>query len=205
MKTEKSVEDGKLTNEEVGLLQRRLDGIKLRINQGDMSFDYVKNGLQLIAEKKILGDFKITTIPFDPVFIGEGWKAEKQEKDFVSEEVDFTRAGYVSCLKEGETSIKGEEHLRRLKESGCKPYGANLFLALWRDWETKKKDCLLERAYQAEIIGDYIDFPDDIFLSPVGGRHCVLCLFRCDDGEWHWGAFWLEGGWLALHVSVVSP
>jgi len=57
-------------------LQRRLDGIKLRVNQGDISFDFARNGLQLIAEKKIfvgITDLKVTPIPFTPDF-------EREEK-----------------------------------------------------------------------------------------------------------------------------
>jgi len=152
-----------------------------------------------------IGDFKITTIPFNSNFIGEGWKAEDPEKKFISTEVDLAQAGYVSCLKEGETSIKGEEHLRRLKEGGYKPYGANLFLALWEDWKENKKNCLLERAYRAGIIKNYIDFPDDIFLFLVGGGRSVLYLSRYDDGRWNWCARWLGNDWDARHVSVVSP
>jgi len=184
---------------------------RFRASMGDMAEKIVGS----INDDDIVGalnmilsaiDFKITTIPFDPVFIGNNWKNEDEDKKPTKPtEVDIAKVGLFTSLKEGDPSIKGEEHLRRLKEAGHKPYGANLFMALWKDWEAKKETCLLEKAYQAGIIGGYIDFPDDIFLDPVDGRRYVLYLYRSVGGGWDWGVDWLESAWYARHASVVAP
>lgn len=56
MKTAPAVEDGKLTNEGLGALQRRLNEITRRINEGTLTYDYAMDGLQRTIEGRIAGE-----------------------------------------------------------------------------------------------------------------------------------------------------
>jgi len=153
-------------------------------------------------------DLKIATAPFDPVnFISEGWKdvaEDRDEKSAALKEVDITRVRFVFCLRDGETSIKGEEKLHRLKENGDIRLGATLFMGLWKDYQLDKENSVLERAYQVGIIRDYIDFFGNILLDPHSRRH-VLYLYRRSDGPWDWSVYWLRNGWNVKHLSAVFP
>jgi len=153
-------------------------------------------------------DFKITPAPFDPKsFIGEGWQdivGERDERSAKLTEVDFAKAKFVSCLEKGESSIKGEEKLRRLKETGNIRLGATVSMGLWQDYQSNGKNSVLERLYQAGTIKDFLDFFGTVLLGPGGYRY-VLYLYRRDDGEWHWGVDWLEDGWRVRYLSAVLP
>lgn len=153
-------------------------------------------------------DLKIATTSFDPItFIGEEWKIipeDQDEKSVALEEVDFTKVKSVSCLNEGESSIKGEEKLRRLKESSNIRLGATVFMALWNDYQANGRNSILERLYKEEIIGNYIDFFGTILLDP-DGNHNVLYLYRHDNGEWHRNVNWLGFDWDFGVLSAVLP
>jgi len=154
------------------------------------------------------GNFKIATALFDPVsFIGKSWQGiaeDRDERSATLKEVDITKAKFVSCLRDGETLIRGEEKLRRLKENGDIRLGATLFMGLWKDYQSDKENSVLECAYQAGIIGDYIDFFGNILLGPSGSRR-VLSLYRHFYGKWDWLVHWLGGVWGVRHLSAVFP
>ena len=149
------------------------------------------------------GDTKVALRPFDPLqFIGKGWSLIAEEHDVRNDaftEVDFDKVSYEFCLKEGETSIKGEEKLKRMKESGNIRLGATTFMGLWGDYRARKENSVLERFYREQKI-IYLDFFGDVLLDP-GGHRCVLCLLR-GGGEWYWYFDWLERGWDARLPSV---
>jgi len=202
METEKTVQDGKITNEELGTLQRKLDEVKLRTKKG-LPLPLVLNKLQQLIETS----FKITPKPFDLSMLGDGWEELEGEKDKRSanlQEVDLLKVKFVSCLETGEALIKGEEKLCRLKESGDVLHGSALFMALWEDYQEKKENSLLEQLYQTGLIKGYLDFPGNVFRSP-DGRRCVLYFARDSADGWRWLAFWLERGWRVGDLSVVSP
>ncbi len=162
---------------------------------------FLKNGGRMLP-----GNLCVATAPFDPEqFIGKEWKTLSEEQDKRAQylgEVDFSRAAFLSCLKDGEKFVKGEEKLRRLKDSGRIRYGVTVFMGLWKNHQDNKEDSVLECLYREKGI-TYIDFFGDVLLSPDGYRF-VLYLYRDDDGAWGWGCDWLESDWYVEDVSAVS-
>lgn len=148
-------------------------------------------------------------------FLGADWKVWKGpadgqglegEEDRDSRNLDITEVDWVqvlreTCLKSDETSIKGEEKLRRLKEMGHIRLGENAFLALWQDYQANKKKSVLEWLYTTFGV-TYLDFFGLILRGPGGGRY-VLYLYRYGDGQWLWYARWLGRGWHAGNFSAL--
>jgi hypothetical protein len=153
-----------------------------------------------------IGDMKITVKPFSPVkYLGFGWKIivdEHDERNDCLIEVDFNKVDFVTCLKENETSITGEEKLKRLKESKQIRYGATTFMGLWNDYQTRKGNSVLETLFRTKNI-THLDFFGDVLLRPDGGR-LVLSLCRDCDGQWRWSYGWLDHDWIVTRLSVVS-
>lgn len=164
------------------------------------------------------GGLKVATAPFDPQkFINNEWKfwrgpkdgnglEGEEERDKVSmtlSEVDFEKADFLTCLEQGESSVRGEEKLARLHKLNRTLYGANVFAGLWADYQQNKAQSVLEKLYQQKGI-TYIDFSGDILRNP-DGRRCVLCFCRHDDGSWRWHYFyWLDDDWHGQRFAVAS-
>lgn len=195
-----------------------LDGDRLQKEVIDLSPEefgarftaFLKNGTRFIfGEPRI-----IQAKPFNPAeFIGEGWAIWKGsadgltgEEDFdprsrALAEIDITRLRFEACLREGESSIKGEDKIRRLKE--MKDFirlGGNAFLGFWEDYQANKENSALESIYRTHKIR-FIDFPDDIIRHP-GGDRSVLYLYRRVGGEWDWHVRWLGRDWYASNPSA---
>lgn len=208
-----------------GEMYRDLDGqlweIKRQLRQqGGYPYnpELLKKHLQAAIEGRFLfGDPKvIRTAPFNPVeFLGKGWAfwrgsaggdglTGEEDADLRSRalvEIDTTRLRFETCLREGESSIKGEEKIRRLKE---KPdfirLGGNAFLGFWLDYQASKENSALEHLYRTRRI-TFIDFPGDILRSSDGYRS-MLYLCRRGHGGWDWDVCWLENDWFADNPSV---
>lgn len=193
-------------------LQSEVVGLKpTEIGQRFTAF--LNNGCRLmVGESKVVRTNP--NLKFNPAeFIGEGWtiwkgpangdglsgKAEVDERSPALMEVDLSKALFESCLKQGESSIKGEEKLRRLRESGNIQFGGNVFLALWQDYQQNKENSCLEWLYRNHKIS-WMSFFGLVLRNP-NGRRCVLCLFRY-DGEWDWSYSWLGYVWRAGGPSV---
>ncbi len=150
------------------------------------------------------GGLKITPRPFDPVkFIGEKWSLIPEEHDVRCDtltEVDFSKVEFETCLKDGESSIKGEEKLVRLKANGNTRLGATVFMGLWEDYQTNKENSVLDRLYKEQGL-TYLDFFGDVLLYPHGNRY-VLYLYRGDGGQWRWHCYWLGSDWSAHRRSA---
>ncbi|MDP2910418.1 MAG: hypothetical protein Q8N58_01365 [bacterium] len=192
-------------NTDWGLLSSEAiqDIINNPVETGKHFANFLKNG----ARMPLIGDFKIATAPFDFSFDGKGWKTIPEEEDERSAkltEVDFAKVKFVSCLHEGENSIKGEEKLRRLKEASDIRLSAPVFMGLWQDYQSKKENSVLERLYQAGAIKGHLDFFGTILLDPDGDR-CVLRLYRRGDGRWSWNVCWFKNGWRVESLSAVLP
>lgn len=138
-------------------------------------------------------------------FLGEGWDVvEQDERALALTQVDFTQIQFVTGLKEKETSIKGEEKLRRLKEEqpSLIRHGGNQFLALWQDYQKNGADSVLEGLRKTKGI-IYLDFLGLILRGPRG-HWCVLFLYwRGDSWDWHYR--WLARDWRVRRFSVASP
>lgn len=164
---------------------------------GNRFTTFLKNGARVSIDS-----MKITPKPFDPVkFIGNKWSLVADEHDARCDaltEVDFSKVLFETCLKDGETSITGEEKLKRLKANGNIRLGASVFLGFWEDYQVRKEDSTLEHFYFEKGI-TYLDFFGDVLLGPFSLRG-VLFLCRDVGGSWDWG--WLGRGWGARHFSA---
>ena len=139
------------------------------------------------------------TQPFNPsTFIGEGWSIEEEdERSLALTEVDLNEIRFETMLKRGETSITGEEKLKRLKTSGNIRLDAKIFYTLW---ENKN---LIPESWKEKVNGSirFIYFDGTVLCSPRGSRY-VLCLCWVGGG-WHWRCNWLGLGWGAYDTSAV--
>ena len=176
---------------------------------------FLNNGAKLI-----IGEPKIITIerskPFDPSAfkgLGKGWTTWKgpsegdgltgeEEQDARSlklTELDLTKVQFESCLRKGESSIKGEEKYKRLTHEHAEKIrlDAQVFLTLWENQH------LIPASGKELTNGNttYVFFDGTILRSPGGGRF-VLCLYW-SDGEWQWGCDWLGSDWDARSLSAL--
>ena len=139
------------------------------------------------------------TSAFDPVaFIGEGWSiVEQDERSLKLSEVDLTKVNFETMLKDRESSVVGEEKLKRLIESGYIRLDAKVFQTLWENQH------LIPESWKQKTNGNttYIFF-NGTFLRDSYGRRCVLYLCW-DGGEWDWGCRWLDDEFDAFSPSLV--
>ncbi|MBI4992129.1 MAG: hypothetical protein HZB99_02825 [Candidatus Harrisonbacteria bacterium] len=153
---------------------------------------FLKNGGKvLVGEPKIL---KIDRAkPFDPVaFIGKGWSVVGEDTDARSEaltEVDLSKVRFETMLNPNETSITGEEKLKRLKKAGHIRLDAKVFQTLWEN------QLLIPESWKEKVNGNirFIFFDGTVLRYPDGDRY-VLCLYWF-DGRWHWSCNWLGSDW----------
>ena len=154
--------------------------------------------------KVIVGEPKVVAINrnrFNPKkFIGDGWSIQSDETDARSialTELDLTKVELRTMLKDGETYIKGEEKLKRLKASGLVRLDADIFLTLWENQH------LIPESWKEKVNGNtrYIFFDGTVLRDSVG-RRCVLYLYW-HVGAWSWDVIWLDVGWDASDPSAV--
>jgi hypothetical protein len=149
---------------------------------------------------------------FDPAsFVGANWTIwrgpangkglegdeDQDERSLALTEVDLSKVLFKSTLKARESSVNGEEKLRRLKAMNVIRLDAGVFQTFWEHREE------LPESWKKDENGNvrYIYFDGTILRDPCGNR-CVLCLFF-DDGRWHWDYNWLGGDWNAQRPSAV--
>jgi len=199
--TGQQFEMGKLVAEKLGAMKADGEEIQSAIKSSDHPFwsDLVKHFSSQKAGILVID----RTTPFNPAeFIGSGWTIEIEEEDERSlalTEVDFSKIRLETMLKKGETSINGEEKLKRLKEAGHIRLDAKVFQTLWKD------KTLIPESWKKKMNGNttYIFFDGTILRIPSSGR-CVLCLCW-DDGGWRWGCYWLGDDWGGCGPSAVCP
>ena len=182
------------------------------VGAGQRFTAFINNGCRLIiGEPKII---RIADPRFNPTeFIGSGrtiWKGpadgdglegeeELDKRSLVLTEADLSAALFESCLKNGESSIKGEEKLKRLRASGNVQFGGNVFLALWHDYQSNKENSCLEWLWRNRKIS-WMSFFGLVLRFPLGNRY-VLSLSRIAD-EWFWSYDWLGDAWSADCLSA---
>ena len=157
---------------------------------------FLKNGGRVI-----FGEPKIVKIdrsqPFGPVkFLGEGWSiAEQDERSLALTEIDLAKVWLETTLRDGETRVRGEEKLRRLKEAGHIRLDVRVFQTLWEN------QALIPESWKQKTNGEttYICFDGTVLRNPRGYRYGLSLYW--DDGQWHWNYDWLEYGW---HVNIPS-
>jgi len=140
------------------------------------------------------------TKPFEPIFVCKWFTIEKDETDVRSmalSEIDLTKVRFVAMLKEGETSITGEERLKRLKAAGYIRLDAKFFQTLW---ENKQ---FIPESWKQKVNGNMCSIHfDGTVLRDLRGHRCVqgICL---RNNEWDWDCRWLDGNWNAHDLSAV--
>ncbi|MFZ0932061.1 MAG: hypothetical protein WAN11_25910 [Syntrophobacteraceae bacterium] len=159
---------------------------------------FLKNGARLqISAPGILKIDRTKT--FDPAgFIGEGWSiVEEDERSLTLYEVDLGSVQFEHMLKDGESRIKGEEKLRRLKKNGFVRLDARIFETLWENQH------LIPKTWKEKTNGNttYIFFDGTILRGPDGYRLVLYLYWR--DGRWGWCYYWLGRGWYADRPSAV--
>lgn len=154
----------------------------------------------------ILGDLMLACAKtFDPKFIGKGWTIWKgpadgnglegeEERDKRADElsvIDWEEVLMETHLQENETSVHGEEKLKRAKASGNIQLGDKAFISLWEDYKANGNNSALEKLRLKGV--KIIYFFGTVLRSPDGSR-CVLFLYL-DGSVWDWVFLWLGNQW----------
>lgn len=207
------IRNGQLSLEQVEFWLNLSYEVRVRYTQPD--FRSVANGLATItliplalALDKALGPSS---------FIGEKWTFWKGpadgdgtqgDEDYVSEPdtVDFAQLVCETHLQGKETTIDGEEKVRRTRTGANRQLGDKTFLALWNNWLAcqtagKPEDSILECLWRSGKIKSIIYFFGRILRDPSGYRY-VLFLYRSGGGLWHWDYNWLGNHWNAGSPSI---
>lgn len=160
---------------------------------------FLRNGGRVIV-----GEPKVITINrgrFNPAeFIGEGWSIVAEETDQRSvalTELDLTRVQHVTMLRDGETYVKGEEKLKRLKKDGRIRLDADVFHTLWENQH------LIPESWKEPINGNtrFVYFDGTVLRDSDGDRYVLyLCWL---DGQWYWLVTWLDFDWYDDSPSAV--
>jgi hypothetical protein len=137
--------------------------------------------------------------PFDPEqFMGMGWTIGEQIGRRTEDNLDAERIVGKNYLREGESSLIGEERLLRIKVMPDVQLDADDFLALWQE----KDHVTLEWLYDTKGI-TFLSFWGTILRDPSGYR-IVLYLHRDEDGLWYGLYFRVDcDGWDASNPSSV--
>lgn len=127
---------------------------------------------------------------FDPVkFIDSGWSIVAEDvRSLALTEIDFTKVRFESGLKEGESSITGEQKLERLKTMPEIRLDAKIGQALY---EEKGQPTL--RWLHDNFGVSWFEMSGTVLRSS-GGNRCFLCLGRDGGGSWDWRCLWLGRG-----------
>ena len=159
---------------------------------------FLKSGRRVIVgEPKVIPIDRASA--FDPVaFIGNGWSiVEEDERSLALTEVDLSKVSFETMLENGESSVVGEEKLKRLKAQGNIRLDAKVFQTLWENQH------LIPASWKELTNGNttYVFF-DGTVLRDSDGSRCVLYLCW-NDGKWDWLCHWLDRKWNAGDPSAV--
>jgi hypothetical protein len=139
------------------------------------------------------------TESFDPVqFIHhKGLEIEEQdERSIMLEEIDASAIVLESMLQ-GNIVISGNEHLKRLKQTGYIRLDARIFQTFWENQHFIPEHWKGTTDYANHI------FFDGTILRNQNGRY-VICMYWAEDKKWKWTYCRLDlGGWNAKDLSAV--
>lgn len=208
MTTARAVTDGRMNNEELGLLTRRMDEIKRRLNEGTLPYDWVILKLQQVVEgqKPVILKRDSAKI-FNPAeFVCEShtiWRGradgtglegelDQDERSLALDELDLNKVRFESTLEKGEKVVRGEERLLRLK---AKP-----LIRLDPGWLT---ELLADTSKIPEHWKkmEHIPFDGQILRDPHGRRY-VLSLYW-HGKAWYWDIHWFYNDFSADNPSAV--
>jgi len=159
---------------------------------------FLKNGGRIIVGEP--GIIHIDrTAPFDPVkFLGQRWTiGEEDERSLELTQLDLSKVLLKHMLKKGESSIRGEEELRRLKSADYVRLDAKIFQTFWENQQ------LIPELWKERTDGNitFVFFDGTVLRGPSGDR-CVLCLYW-GVGRWNGDYCWLGHDWHVYHPSAV--
>ncbi|MFA5830208.1 MAG: hypothetical protein WC878_00080 [Candidatus Paceibacterota bacterium] len=139
------------------------------------------------------------SVPFNPAFMGDGWKIEEQDKlSVILAEIDFNKVSFETCLKEGESCITGEKKLKRHAKAKHVCADAKIGQTLYEEEGQKT----LDRIYREKGI-TWLELLGTTLRSPDGDR-CALILYRGDGClSWTWNYGWLDNYRYADYPSLV--
>ena len=150
--------------------------------------------------------------PLSPAeFIGQDWTVWKgpadgnglegeEDRDTCEDDlsvIDFEQVLLETHLQGEETSVHGEEKLRRAIASGNINLGGRAFLSLWEDYQTNCESSVLEKLRRKGVTRIY--FFGLRLRGPDGGRYVLYLCVR--GSRWGWDYDWLDDHW---NVDVPS-
>jgi hypothetical protein len=122
--------------------------------------------------------------------------AEQDERSVILDEIDASKISLESMLN-GETAISGEEHLKRLKQTGYVRLGASIFQTLWENQH------LIPEHWKGTLKDRKHIFFDGTVLKNRCGRYAISMCWSIDKG-WKWTCCRLDKNcWKARNVSAV--
>jgi hypothetical protein len=159
---------------------------------------FLRNGGRVI-----IGEPRIIQIDrskkFDPAeFIGKGWTIEEEdERSLELTELDITNVRFEHMLVEGETWVKGETKLERLKSAGNIRLDAKIFQTLWENQH------LIPERWKEKTNGNttFVCFDGTVLRDPGGYRYILYLDWY--GGGWCWNDRWLVSKWDANGPSAV--
>jgi hypothetical protein len=190
--------------ENVDLAAIEFEDLDLIIQDGYEAGEYftyfLKTTGQSIVARRKLRTIKINRRKFfNPAqFLDhQGLEIEEQDKaSIVLEEIDSSVISLESMLQ-GETAIKGEEHLKRLKRTGHTRLDARVFQTLWENQH------LIPEHWKGTTDSPKHIFFDGTVLKNQYGRY-IISMYWDKDREWRWTYCRLDiGGWTAEDLSAV--
>ena len=105
----------------------------------------------------------------------------------------------MTTLRDKETSVKGEEKLRRLKEGGDIRLDAKIFQTLWEN------QALIPERWKEKTNGNttFIYFDGTVLQNSRGNRYVLYLYWLADYEHWNWNVNWLDHDWNVNNPSAV--
>lgn len=167
---------------------------------GEHFTNFLRTVGKLIVDRRISRTITINRNNlFDPVQFmhHRGLEIEEQdERSVILEEIDSSSIALESMLQ-GETVIRGEEHLKRLKQKGHVRLDAKVFQALWENQH------LIPEHWRGTTNDPKHIFFDGTVLKNQYGRYIISMYWDVDE-KWSWTYCRLDiGGWKSEDMSAV--
>ena len=167
---------------------------------GEHFTNFLRTVGKIVVDRRTSRTIKINRNKlFDPVQFmhHRGLEIEEQdERSVMLEEIDSANIALESMLQ-GEAAIRGEEHLKRLKEKGHIRLDARIFESLWENQH------LIPEYWQGTTNDPKHIFFDGTILKNEYGRY-VISMYWDVDEKWSWTYCRLDiGGWRAEDLSAV--
>ena len=167
---------------------------------GEHFTHFLKTTGQSIVDRRTSRTIKINRHRlFDPVQFVHDQALEIEEQDERSvmlKEIDPYAIALESMLRD-ETVISGEEHLKRLNQTGYIRLDARVFQTLWENQRH-----IPEHWKGAMGTPQYIFFDGTVLSNPLG--RYVMCMYWAEDQRWRWTYCRTNvGGWKSEDRSAV--